>query len=45
MARSFLRHIRVASLDELNTRILQGIDEMNAQPVRFQWKNFDFQMS
>ena len=45
MARSFLRHIRVASLDELKTRILQGIDEMNAQPVRFQWKNFDFQMS
>lgn len=45
MARSFLRHIRVASLDELKTRILQGIDEMNAQPVRFQWKNFDFQMT
>lgn len=45
MARSFLRHIRVASLDELKTRILTGIDEMNAQPVRFQWKNFDFQMT
>lgn len=45
MARSFLRHIRVASLDELKTRILKGIDEMNAQPVRFQWKNFDFQMT
>lgn len=45
MARSFLRHIRVASLDELKQRILKGIDEMNAHPVRFQWKNFDFQMA
>ena len=45
MARSFLRHIRVASIDELKQRILQGIDEMNAHPVRFQWKNFDFQMT
>jgi transposase len=45
MARSFLRHIRVASLDELKQRILTGIDEMNAHPVRFQWKNFDFQMT
>ena len=45
MARSFLRQIRVASLDELRQRILKGIDEMNAHPVRFQWKNFDFQMT
>ena len=45
MARSFLRHIRVASLDELRQRILKGIAEMNAHPVRFQWKNFDFQMT
>jgi transposase len=45
MTRSFLRHIRVASLDELSQRILKGIDEMNAHPVRFQWKNFDFQMT
>ena len=44
MARSFLRHIRVASLDELKQRILQGIDEMNAHPVRFQWNSFDSQM-
>ena len=44
MARSFLRHIRVATLQELRERILKGIDEMNAHPVRFQWKNFDFQM-
>ena len=44
MARSFLRHIRVASLDELKHRILKGIDEMNAVPVRFQWKKFDSPM-
>ena len=45
MARTFLRHIRVGSLDELKQRILKGIDELNAHPVRFQWKNFDFQMT
>lgn len=45
MARSFLRHIRVTSLDELKQRILKGIDEMNSHPVRFHWKNFDFQMT
>jgi transposase len=44
MARSFLRHIRVASLDELKQRILRGIDEMNAHPVRFQWKAFDLEL-
>jgi transposase len=44
MARSFLRHIRVASLDELKQRIIQGIDEMNAHPVRFQWKAFESEM-
>jgi hypothetical protein len=40
-----LRHIRVSSLDELRSRIFQEIDEMNAQPVRFQWENFNFQMT
>jgi transposase len=44
MARSFLRHIRVASLAELKLRILKGIDEMNDHPVRFQWKSFDVPM-
>jgi len=24
---------------------LKSIDEMNAHPVRFQWKNFDFQVT
>jgi transposase len=41
MARSFLRHIRVKSLDELKKRILQGIAEINAAPVVHRWKNFD----
>jgi transposase len=42
MARSFLRHIRVCSKAELKERILRGIAEMNAAPVVFRWKNFDF---
>ena len=41
MARTFLRHIRVASTAELKSRILQGIAEMNEAPVRFRWHNFD----
>ena len=41
MARTFLRHIRVASLDELKARILKGIDEMNQLPVVFRWNKFD----
>ncbi len=45
MARTFLRHIRVTSIEELKLRILKGIDEMNADPVRFQWKNFDIKMT
>ncbi len=40
MARSFLRHIRVQSLDELKARILKGIAEINAAPVVPRWKNF-----
>jgi hypothetical protein len=41
MARSFLRHIRVKSLDELKARIIKGIAEINAAPVVHRWKNFD----
>lgn len=41
MARTFLRHIRVASKDELKTRILQGIAEINDSPVVFRWNKFD----
>ena len=40
MARSFLRHIRVQSLDELKARILKGIAEINAAPVVHRWKSF-----
>jgi transposase len=42
MARTFLRHIRVKSKDELKTRILKGIAEINASPVVFRWNKFDF---
>jgi len=41
MARTFLRHIRVQSWDELRRRILLGIAEINAQPVVHRWKKFD----
>lgn len=41
MARTFLRHIRVASKDELKQRILKGIAEFNAAPVVFRWNKFD----
>ena len=41
MARTFLRHIRVDSIDELKTRIMKGIDEINASPVVFRWNKFD----
>lgn len=41
MARTFLKGIRVKSLEELKNRILLGIKEMNLAPVIFQWKKFD----
>lgn len=41
MARTFLRHIRVQSVDELKERILKGIAEFNATPVVFRWNKFD----
>lgn len=41
MARTFLRHLRVASIGELKERILKGIEEMNANPVIYRWKKFD----
>ena len=41
MARSFLRHIRVSSKQELKERILKGIAEFNGQPVVFKWKKFN----
>ena len=40
MARTFLRHIRVASWEELRERILKGIAEINAAPVVHRWRKF-----
>jgi transposase len=42
MARTFLRHIRVNSKEELKNRIMQGIEEINSAPVVYRWKKFDF---
>ena len=41
MARTFLRQIRVRSVDELKDRVLKGIAEINASPVVFRWNKFD----
>ena len=41
MARTFLRHIRVRSWEELRDRILRGIAEINAAPVVHRWKKFN----
>jgi transposase len=38
IARSFLRHIRVESKEELVQRIYQGIEDFNKEPVFFRWK-------
>ena len=42
MARTFLKHIRVNSKQELKERILLGIKEINDFPVVHRWKKFDF---
>ena len=41
MARTFLKHIRVASRQELKDRILLGIAEINQEPVVHRWKKFE----
>jgi transposase len=41
MARTFLRHIRVQSKEELRQRMLRGIDEINEMPIVHRWKAFD----
>lgn len=38
MTRSFLRHIRVKSIDELKERIELYLKEINENPVPFRWK-------
>ena len=40
MARTFLKHIRVQSWEELRDRILRGVAEINAAPVVHRWKKF-----
>jgi len=42
ISRTFLKHIRVESKQELKERILKGIAEINAEPVIHRWKKFDF---
>jgi transposase len=41
MARTFLRHIRVHSKEELRQRILKGIAEINEIPTVHRWKAFE----
>jgi len=41
MARTFLKHIRVNSKQELKERLLLGIREINASSVAHRWKKFD----
>lgn len=41
MARTFLKHIRVSSRQELKDRILLGIAEINESPVVHRWKKFE----
>lgn len=41
MARTFLKHIRVGSKQELKDRIVKGIAEINEEPVVHRWKAFD----
>ena len=41
MARTFLRHIRVSSWEELKKRILLGVQEINEQPVVHRWRKFE----
>jgi transposase len=42
ISRTFLKHIRVESKQELKQRILKGISEINAEPVVHRWKKVDF---
>jgi hypothetical protein len=45
MARTFLKHIRVSSKDELKERILKGVEEINAAPVIYRWKKFSHEFT
>jgi transposase len=41
MARTFLKHIRVTSRQELKDRILLGVAEINQEPVVHRWNKFE----
>jgi len=45
ISRTFLKHIRVESKQELKERILKGIAEINAEPVVHCWKKFDLALN
>jgi transposase len=45
MARTFLRHIRVSSKEELKERICRGINEINSSPVVHRWNKFDLDIA
>lgn len=45
ISRTFLKHIRVESKQELKERILKGIAEINAEPVVHRWKKFDLALN
>ena len=45
ISRTFLKHIRVESKQELKERILKGIAEINAEPVVHHWKKFDLALN
>ncbi|MCZ2154963.1 MAG: hypothetical protein LC114_13860 [Bryobacterales bacterium] len=41
MTRSFSRHIRIASWEALQERILRGVEEIDAAPVVHRWTKFE----
>ncbi len=43
-SRTFLKHIRVDSIEDLKIRIAKGIDELNDAPVIFKWNKFDLEL-
>jgi len=45
ITRTFLRHIRVESKQQLKQRILKGIEEINAEPVVHRWKKVSLNMN
>lgn len=44
MSRSFLKQIRVNSVEELKERIIKGVNEINEKPVVHTWGKFEEQL-